>query len=151
MASKNKNKSTATAVDQEPLPMPASKPGRFTRLGAVAVPQLKIKDGDTVYVKFTAPLVTNPKKTKSGALATDEDGSPITIDIASVINLDTGELMHMVSGKALSQRLREYRGGNDKYVGLCFEITKKAKENGKRWKEYEVYEIDGTPAGEGKV
>lgn len=142
---------TKKTEKQEALPSKASVPvqgGKFARVGAVSTAQLKLVDDVPVYVKITNPIDTQAKK-KGGVMEKDENGDPRTIDILRVVNLETGEVQTMVSGKALSQRLKEYKGGNDQYVGLCFEITK--KDNGRRWKEYLVYEIDGTKAGEGKV
>ncbi len=151
MASKPKS---STKVTQKALPLQGSRPAKFTRLGSVSSAQLKLEDDIPVYVKITNTVDVQAKK-KRGVVQTDpEDGnSPLTIDILKVVNLETGQVMQMVSGKALTQRLREYKGGNDAYVGLCFEITKKSKPKGssQRWKDYEVFEIDGSEVGEGKV
>ena len=148
---KNKNTSPADdAVQRDVSAALAAQPARFKRIGAVTVPTLKMEEGKPVYVKITGAIQTKPKMDKGG-IKLDENGNPASISLVPVINLDTGEIMTLVAGKGLEQNLKEYQGGGERYVGLCFEITKHPSAAGKRWKPYSIFEIDGTPAGEGKV
>ena len=141
MASKNKSKSaTDTFI----------KGGEYKRLCAVTVPTLKTLEDVPIHVKITRPVEIKPKLDKNGAQSVDDDGRALSIDILHCVNLDTGEMVQVVAGKGLTMNLREYDGGNDAYVGRCFEITKHASPAGKRWKPYSVYEIEA-PKGEGPV
>lgn len=117
----------------------------FRRLAPVKVPTLQLLDDDPVYVKITGPI----KDTDKNEL--DEKGNPTTktIRLIPVVDLQTGELSEIVAGTALVQNLRDYKGGNFAYVGLCFEIIKHKRAEGKKWKAYSIFEIEA-PASEEK-
>lgn len=139
MAKSKANQPTVTAEAVIPV-TPEGSP--FKRKVAVMMPTLKIKEGETVYVQITQPIITKQTAVK------DDDGEMKLKDISvmNVCNLETGELMQMVPGKALEQNLKDYKGGNQAYVGLSFEITKHKAAEGKRWKPYTLFEIE---SGEG--
>ena len=135
-------------VAQEALPVPATPAGnRFKRLAAVAVPTLKFGDSETIYVHIVSAIESKPKQIKKDD-GTFEMGS---IEVVSVVNLDTGEIMSLVCAAALSKNLKDYKGGNQQYVGLDFEVTKHPTAPGKKWKPYSIFEIDASAAGESKA
>lgn len=141
-----KNKNTAPASTDAAAP--ASRVGEnpaFKRIASVTLPTLKTQDGKPVYIKVLAAMVEKqtPKKNEDG---TTRMG---VITTMNVVNLETGELCCLVPGKALEQNLRDYKGGNQAYVGLCFEVCKYAKAEGKSWKAWSIHEIEAP--GEGKV
>ncbi len=148
----------AKSVEQRPLDKVSEsmsktlvqQGGKFKRIGVVSGSQLKTKDGVPVYVKIIQAIDVQAKLDAEGKQKTDDRGNPATVSILKCVDLETGEVATMVAGKALCDRLKTYQGGNDRYVGLCFEITKLPQEAGKRWKDYRCHEIEA-PKGEGKV
>lgn len=138
---KNKNTSAAKPEGMED-DKPAAAPVddfQYETVGVVTLPQLKTLDGIPVYVRIDASIKTTPKKTRTGAQATDEDGNPLAISTVQVVDMRTGEMASMVAGAALVQNLKDAYP-NDGYVGRCFRIVKQAVP-GKRWKGYDIREI----------
>lgn len=110
----------------------------YTRKKAITLPTLKVNGGDTVFIKFDSAIIT---KTKNEL---EKDGTQKTINVANVVNLDTGELMSMVIPKVLDSNLRE-NYLDESYVGKSFEISKSKEKKGNVGKEYYnffIYEID---------
>lgn len=120
------------------------KTGRFQRLGAVKVPQLKTLDDVPVFITITDAIKTEPKLNLNSKTGMQEETE---IHIVRCVDLeaDTGELRELVVGAALKSELEKYKGGNKAYVGLSFEITKHPPKEGRRAKQYSVFEIQGTP------
>ena len=140
-----KSKNQTETNDSAPVVVPATPQGSlFKRKSAVMVPTLKLVEDKPVYVQITQPIQVKQSLVKG------DDGVDRMkdISIASIVNLETGELMSFVVGKALEQNLKDYQGGNNKYVGLSFEITKHSSAPGKRWKAYSLFEIDPDEKGE---
>ena len=104
----------------------------------VTVPQLKLVDDRAEFVCFDSPMVAQEKRNKAG-VSVDEDGNPLSITTAKVVNLRTGEVQSIVCGAALAQNLKDAYPNNG-YVGKCFRIVK-ASVPGKRWKSYDIREI----------
>jgi hypothetical protein len=134
---KNKKPSNDT---QDANPAPIQRIGEnplFKRIGAVTLPTLKTVDGKPEFIMVTGAIEEKMTQGK------DEDGKPVLkkISVMPIVNLQTGELMGMVPGKALVQNLKDYKGGNGAYIGLCFEVTKFAKAEGKTWKAWSIHEI----------
>lgn len=143
--SKSKPK-MAAKVEQKPLPIGG---GKYKRLAVVSGSQIKTHDNVPVYVKIVAPIERQPRLNKDKSPKLDDDGNPSFINVVKVVDLETGEVGSMVAGNVLADRLTTYQGGNERYVGLCFEITKLPKMDGKKWKDYRIHEIEAK--GEGKV
>ncbi len=144
--------SKALEAKQKAMPSKPSKTisgGKFTRIRMVSGSQLKTRDNEPVYVKITNAIDVQAKLNKDKTPKLNEEGDPATINILKVVDLETGELATMVAGAALCDRLRTFDGGNEAYVGRCFEIVKKAAAPPARWKDYEIFEIDAP--GEGAV
>lgn len=140
MASKKSASATEIkeTVKQEALPIPQTPANaKYKRTGAVSVPSLKVAENVPVFVHVNGAIFEKQSPIKG------DDGVMVmkTLEIMTVTNLETGEIMSMVCGKALSQNLKDYKGGNQAYVGLDFEITKHSAAAGKRWKPYSIFEI----------
>lgn len=110
----------------------------FRRIGNVQTPTLKLVEGVAGYILVTGAMEEKPKG------EVQKDGSIVmkTITTMPVVNLETGEVMTVVCGTALAQNLRDYKGGNLQYVGLCFEVTKHPAAPGKKWKPWSIFEIE---------
>ena len=135
---KSKNQ-TETVVVPGANPVPATPAGQlFKRKAAVNLPVLKLEEGKPVFVHVTGPIIEKMAPVKG------EDGVERmkTILLCPVVELETGEIMQIVTGVNLAQTLRDYKGGNQAYVGLSFEITKLKSAPGKKWKPYSVFEVE---------
>jgi hypothetical protein len=109
---------------------------KFRVARRVVVPTLKLASGVAVFVKFLDTIQTKDKQEKNdkGEVETK------TIDIARVVNLETGEETEFVVGTVLKSDLDEaYPSGG--YKEKCFRVMKKDVA-GKRYKSYELDEIE---------
>ena len=104
----------------------------------VTVPQLKLVDDIAVFICFDGPIISQEKKTKNGP-ALDEEGNPLSISTAKVINLKTSEIQSIVCGAAMVDNIKDAYPNNG-YVGKCFRLVKTSVA-GKRWKGYDIREI----------
>lgn len=144
MATKTIPASTAAAS------APAAAPLVFKRKASVILPVLKLENDQTCHIRILHPIiekvsqdeieVTGPDGRKSKAVVEK------TINVAHVQNLVDGEQYHMVLGAILASSLRDYQGGNLRYVGLCFEVTKMPPRPGKRAKDYSIHEVEDPTA-----
>jgi hypothetical protein len=116
--------------------------GKFARKSAVTLPTFKMLEGGSYYFQFMNPIRTETSQQK------DENGKMVDkpIDIAQVVNVETGELGQIVVGSVLKSNL-EKAYPNGAYVGKAFEIVKQKGKEGKRYRTYTVYEIDAPAAG----
>lgn len=110
----------------------------FSRKAAVMLPTFKLTEDKPSFLHFTQPIDVKQQTVRG------EDGVDRIKDIhiASVVDLETGEMGQIVVATALGQNLKDYLGGNQQYVGKAFEITKHAAKPGKKWKPYTVFEIN---------
>lgn len=108
----------------------------------VTVPQLKLRAGDVVYIQALKPIY----KAKEQKLAEGQKCDMEAPFLLDVVDLTTGQLNNIVVGVVLKDIfVEEYP--NDAYVGKGFKIIvgeqKAAKAGGgKRYNQYEVYEIE---------
>jgi hypothetical protein len=111
----------------------------------VVVPTMKVGN-EPIFVKIVQAIEKRLKmedeKQADGTVKPVEK----TIEIARVVNLETGELVEIVVGTVL---LSELDGGypDASYVDKCFRI-KKSDVAGKRYKTYELDEITVSAPGE---
>jgi hypothetical protein len=136
---KSKTESESVVITEGVSTIPKTPTGQlFKRRAAVNLPVLKLDVDKPVFVHVTGEIVC--KKTEQKA----DDGSVSLKDIflVPVVNMETGELMQFVAGSNVLSTLREYKGGNNNYVGLAFEITKLPKAPGKKWHPYSVFEVE---------
>lgn len=130
----------------KPTPAPAPAKPTFKRVAAVTLPTLKVENEQTVYIRVLHPIlekrsedqveITNPDGTKGKATVEK------IVNVATVQNLQDGEQYHMVLGAILATQLKDYKGGNSQYVGMCFEVTKLPPRPGKRAKDYSIHQIE---------
>lgn len=110
-----------------------SKP-KFTVKKHVTLPQLSlksIKEGDQVFIRFEGKYETK-KQT--------ENGEEKEITVATVTNLETGELQHFVVPTVIKANFDEHYE-NDGYADKCFMFEKGAKPAGKRYFNWTIQEI----------
>lgn len=136
--SKNASQTDDTEVCATPL---------YTRKAAVTVPTLKVLDDNTIYIHVRGPFeqkIGQDKVTVKDAITGQERIEYVekTLEILPITNLNTGEMMQLVGNAVLVKELMSYKGGNQAYVGLAFEITKRKAKEGKRAKLFEIYEIE---------
>ena len=110
----------------------------------VQLPVLRFEDEHERFLRIDTPFV---KSTRSvAAAAAKEDGKrkapamdPATI--CSVTDVQTGEQGTLIVNATLQSTIEEkYPKGA--YVGLTFGITRHAKEKGKRYFKFSVFEIE---------
>lgn len=119
-------------------PAPGANP-KFRRTAALSLPTIKLAEGVPAYIRVTGKIIAKEKHGKNGR-ELDREGNPSFISVMNVQNLETQELGQLVVGAILVKLLNEHAGGNEKYVGKCFEIIKGKAPEGKA-KPYSVFEI----------
>lgn len=108
---------------------------KFERVKAVTLPTIKLEVDATYYITFDSEIRTEKTIEQTGP----DKGKEKDIDIATVINAETGQQGNIVIGAVLKNEIeRAYPEAG--YVGKSFEITKK-KVAGKRYNNFEVFEI----------
>lgn len=114
----------------------------FEVVKQVTRPFLKIETGMTVYVKFLSPFIEDDSQfsermRKSRKETEDEKQKPL--DIATVVNLQTGEECRLIGHDVLMNTLQsEYKENG--FVDKMFRITKGAKK-GSGSRQYYSFEI----------
>ena len=115
------------------------KPITFKRKKLLTRPQVKMKAGDSIYLRIEQPMFigTNIKarKGKEG----DEKKEPPTVIWG--VDLQTGEQVQMLANAVLKSILEEEYKENS-YVGKCFLIEKKEKEPGRDYFAFHVEEVE---------
>lgn len=111
-----------------------SNPFAFERTRHVTLPVLKQEVGQPRYVRVDTQVVEG--KERQGTDGSKEKPARVM----SVTCLETGEQGQMVLGTVLEGNLTE-KYPDHSYVGKCFEFLKKDKPKGKRYHDYELYEI----------
>lgn len=104
----------------------------FKRKKAVTLNTKKVGINETIFIKFESEISTKEKQNV-------KEGEAKEIDVATILDLDTGELMNLVIPAVLKSELQN---SYSKVTGLAFEITKHGKKEGKRYNSYTIYEID---------
>jgi len=104
----------------------------------VRVPTLKIDEDGEYFVKCLEGIQTKstPSKGEDGVVRMKE------IDTLRIVDLTTGAVQDVVVGAALKSTLLDFNGGNGQYIGCCFRIVKRKAAAGKRFKNYEVDQIE---------
>jgi hypothetical protein len=117
---------------------------KYTRTKAITLPTFSHKKGGSYFFRVLGEIHAGkaiPKVDKDGKKVDEKPA-----DLMHVVNLDTGEEgMYMVP-TLVKERMREVGD----YVGKCYEITFTGQREGKRYKEYAVYEI-ADPAKESQA
>lgn len=110
----------------------------FKRKQAVILPQLKLQDDVPVHVQIVSPIYL-------GKEIKESNGETSQADLMRVVDMTTGEECQMIVGTILKASLEESFPESG-YVDKCFEITRHAKAEGKRYKTYALYEIEADEA-----
>jgi len=105
----------------------------FRRSKTVAVPIRKIEDNQTVYVRIESPI-------EERSFVDPQTGEPQKMSLCKIFDLEDGTTSEIAVGKVLSNQLEEHYPAEG-YVGRNFEI-KKIKIPNKRWKNWEIYELE---------
>lgn len=130
--SKSSTENTETEIKH------AGTPFAFKVIKKVRVGTLKIKDEGEVFIRALEAIAQKQSPVKGD----DEVMRMKEIDILRVTDLTTNEVKDMVVGAALKSALLDFGGGNGKYIGNCFRIAKHKAREGKRFKDYEVDQIE---------
>lgn len=113
----------------------------FKRKKLLTRPVLKWEVGKARYIKIeTAMHVGKEMKEKAG----EKKKEPATL--CDVIDLETGEPAQIIVNAVVKSVLTESYA-NDAYVGLCFSITKQARQQGKQYDPFMIEEIEDPNAG----
>ena len=110
----------------------------FKRGKALVVPSLSVAEmekGDSLFVKFVTEPITKPQTTSKGEQKIDDEGNPLTITTAQVIDLKTGALGNLVLSYMVCQGIATLGS----IAGKSFELVKGAKKG--RTIMWEVYEL----------
>jgi hypothetical protein len=110
----------------------------FKRVKNLTLDVLKFVENETRYVKITGAIhIGKDQKAAKG----DEDKKREPAHLAHCVNLEDGaECQIIVSAVVLSVLTDEYP--NESYVGKCFAITKKSRQQGKQYFPYSVEEVE---------
>jgi len=110
----------------------------------LTIPVLKFVQDTPRYVRITDPMhVGKPQKAKEG----EKPKEPATL--ANAVNLEDGTICQViVSAVMKSVWTDEYPDGA--YVGKCFKITKRGRNPGKQYNQFDMEEIED-PADETAV
>lgn len=106
-------------------------------------PVLKFVENEAVYVKLVGQMHLG--KDIKEKKADDEKKNKEPATLIDCINLVTGEEAQIIASAVIKSVLED-NYPNHSYVGLCFEMTKKAKQPGKQYNPVHIEEIeDPTP------
>jgi len=128
------NKTSGASEIQDEFERYARKSAKaFRRSKTVAVPIRKIEDNQTVYVRIESPI-------EERSFVDPQTGEPQKMSLCKIFDLEDGTTSEIAVGKVLGNQLEEHYPENG-YVGRNFEI-KKIKIPNKRWKNWEIYELE---------
>ena len=111
---------------------------KFTVKEQVKVPTLKVKEDQQIVIRCLQPISVRSAEVKGddGVMRMKE------IEILRVMDHEDGQTKDMVVGASLSKSLKDYKGGNCAYVGLDFALVKRKAAEGKRFKDWEVSQVE---------
>lgn len=117
----------------------------------VTLPLWKWQDGVEKAFRIETPIVLGKAVKDRGPAGVkgEEKGGPKGVQmepahICNVTNLETGELMQIITGSVLKGNLED-NYPDQSYVGKCF-ISTQSKIEGKRYKGYSLAEIEAPTA-----
>jgi len=113
----------------------------FSVVRQVTLPQLKQVEGQIVHIRITSPIYVSKVVAKAGAKKADANSSDKPADLVNVVNLITGQACTYIVGAAVKGNLEE-QYPDESYVGKSFAINKLPAPAGKRYKTYEILEIE---------
>jgi hypothetical protein len=121
--------------------LPHKPAGFVPKLARIlTLPLLKMKEGEPIYVKFTAPTFIGKKIAEDIEAEKAGKASKEPPVMANVINLATGELVQIMLGKVLNGILADEYPENG-YVGKGFVIELTEKKRGRSGGNYNTYKV----------
>lgn len=108
----------------------------FKRKKVLTRPVLKLVQDEPVYVKLLGAMHLGKELKEKGD---DKKKEPATL--IDVINLVTGEEAQIIASAVIKSVLED-NYPNNTYVGLCFEMTKRARQQGKQYNPIHIEEIE---------
>lgn len=118
---------------------PTKTASPFKRKRAITLPTFKFEQDKPLYCKILTPMHEGRVRLARGQTELDPDKKPPTL--ATVVNLESGELGQIILAEVLKTELSEAYPNNS-YVGKGFEITKQKRKEGKRYDPYALAEIE---------
>jgi hypothetical protein len=106
----------------------------------VTVPTLSPKPDAPIYVKMLGAIFVG-KEIKSAKKPEEGGVEQKPADLALVVNLETGEEMHLICSAVFKANLQDTYP-KDTYVGKAFRVAKLGKRAGKRYFDYAIAEIE---------
>jgi len=110
-------------------------------------PVFKWVVGMTLYCKIENAMHIGKEIKARNADPDAKKKEPATL--CNVINLATGEPGQIIANTIIKSTLDE-EYPNDSYVGLCFSITKQARQEGKQYDKFAIEEIEDPTVDTGK-
>lgn len=111
---------------------------KFTVKRQVTLPLLKQIDGQVVTIKITSAIYVGKQITDA---KNPDKAKEKPADLVHVVELISGRPMVYIIGAVVKGNLQE-QYPKDTYVGKCFAINKRPGPTGKRYKDYEILEIE---------
>jgi len=102
-------------------------------------PVFKWTVGKTLHCRIESAMHVGKEIKSRNATETDKKKEPATL--CNVTDLSSGELGQFIANTVIKSTLDE-NYPNDTYVGLCFSITKQARQEGKQYDKFSIEEID---------
>lgn len=112
---------------------------KFKKKRAITLSTIKFEAEKPVYVRITEAMHEGKVRLARGKTASDDDKKPPTL--CRVTELTTGEETQIILAAVLKTELEEAYP-NETYVGLCFEIIKQKRKEGKRYDPYSITEVE---------
>lgn len=120
----------------------AFDPSKIKVLKNVTLPQWKWKEDKAHYFTVKGSIFQAKEITGGRKPVVKEGVAPVKPpELMEVVNLETGELVHLIAGTVLATELRE-QYPNDTYVGKSFSVTKNKIADNKRYATYSITEIE---------
>lgn len=97
-------------------------------------------DGSPMYLKFESPFIVDPTIEVKMRRGKNNDDKKEPMEIADVINLQTGELGRLIGNEVVKSELRT-QYPNDSYVGKVFEFKQGSQKTGRGGNKYRTFKI----------
>lgn len=121
----------------------AFDPSRIKRK-PVQLPVLRFEDEKERFLRIDTPFTKSSRSVAQAAAKEDGKRKAPVMDpatICSVTDVTTGEQGTLIVNATLQSTIEE-KYPDEGYVGLVFGITRHAKEKGKRYYKFSVFEIE---------
>lgn len=111
---------------------------RFKKKKVLTRPVLKLIENEAIFVKLVGEMhLGKDIKEKKG----DDDKKKEPATLIDCVNLLTGEEVQIIASAVIKSVLED-NYPNKSYVGLCFQMTKQARQPGKQYNPVHIEEIE---------